>query len=286
MKRLWLWLLAAVVVVAMSVTLWRYLAADRGQVELVVVEIRGAVMVTPGGAPSQAATEGQAIGVDDAIATPEGGRAVLALNGNTRIALGSSSRVRVDKVGAEGVRLELEDGALEATVRPESGAVRVANRGRAVVATQGSFAVGVAGDVFQVDAREGDVVLSGVDVTRLEEGQQATVIDRHAEIAPVPDALLLDVAWPTLARTREEEGELAGTTVPGALVLVTGRFGERRTRADATGAFRLSVPLQEGDNEVTVRCTDPLGRTRERAGALGRRDTTGPRFQGGVEYGP
>ena len=155
-----------------------------------------------------------------------------------------------------------------------------------MIATQGSFAVGVSGDVFQVDAREGDVVLSGVDVTRLEEGQQATVVDRHAEIAPVPDALLLDVAWPTLGRTREKEGVLGGTTVPGARVVVTGPFGERSTRADATGAFELVVPLQEGENEVRVTSIDPLGRTRELVGALGRRDTTGPRFQGGVEYGP
>jgi len=286
MKRSWLLLLTAVVVVAMSVTLWRYTAADRGQVELVVVELRGEVTVTSGGATTAPATEGQPIGVNDAITTPEGGRAVLALNGNTRIALSASSRVRVEKVGAEGVRLELEDGALEATVRPESGAVRVANRGRAVTATQGSFAVGVAGEVFQVDAREGDVVLSGVDVTRLEEGQQATVIDRHAEIAPVPDSLLLDVAWPTVGRTRKEEGELVGTSVPGAEIVVSGPFGERRTRADATGAFRLAVPLAEGDNKVTVQSIDPLGRTRELVGALGRRDTTGPRFQGGVEYGP
>ncbi len=286
MKRPWLLLLAAVVVVAMAITLWRYTAADRGQVELVVVELRGAVTVTADGDVPRLASEGQAVAVHDAIETPEGGRAVLALNGNTRIALGSSSRVRVEKVGGEGVRLELEDGALEATVRPESGAVRVANRGRAVVATQGSFAVGVSGEVFQVDAREGDVVLSGVDVTRLEEGQQATVIDRHAEIAPVPTQLLLDVAWPTLGRTREEEGLLEGTTVPGARIVVQGDFGERSTVADSTGAFSISVPLKEGDNEVVVRSIDPLGRASELAGALGRRDTTGPRFQGGVEYGP
>jgi len=285
-RRPFLLLLSAVLIVAMAVTLWRYAAADRVQVELVVVELRGAVTVAAEGETPQLASEGQPVGVDDAIETPQGGRAVLALNGSTRIALGSSSRVRVDKVGEEGVRLELEGGALEATVRPEAGAVRVASRGRAVVATQGSFAVGVSGDVFQVDAREGDVVLSGVDVTRLEEGQQATVIDRHAEIAPVPTELLLDVAWPTLQRTRREEGFLEGTTVPGARVVVKGVFGERSTTADATGAFSVSVPLAEGDNQVVVRSIDPLGRASERSGALGRRDTTGPRFQGGVEYGP
>lgn len=286
MKRIWILLLAVVVLVAMGSALWRYLAVEGSEVELVVVELRGDVTVSPAGEDPGRATEGQAIGVDDSIQTPPDGRAVLALNGTTRIALGAASRVRVDKVGVEGVHLELEDGALEATVRPESGAVRVGNGGRAVIATQGSFAVGVSGDIFQVDAREGDVVLSGVDVTRLEEGQQATVVDRHAEIAPVPDDLLLDVAWPTLGRTREKEGVLAGATVPGARVVVTGSFGERSTRADATGAFELVVPLQEGENEVRVTSIDPLGRSRELVGALGRRDTTGPRFQGGVEYGP
>jgi len=47
-----------------------------------------------------------------------------------------------------------------------------------------------------VEPKEGDLLLlSGVELTRMEQGQMATIIDRQA-ISVVPSELLLMVVWP------------------------------------------------------------------------------------------
>lgn len=284
MRRLLVTLLGLVVVVAMVVAVGRYLSAETVEAELRVLSIEGGVTVTAE-AGERDALEGERLAADDQIATSEHGAAVLSVNGGSRIRLGADASVRVRAIDLDGVSLELENGNLTATVRPESGAVRVGNRGRDVVATRGEFAVGVSGDVFQVDARRGDLVLSGVDVTRVEEGQQATVVDRHAEIAAVPPEMLLDVAWPARARTRDDRSVVEGDTAPGARVVARGAFGEARGVADARGHFRIEVPLVEGDNDVKLEAVDPVGRSTAVQGRLQTRDTTGPTLRGGAEYG-
>ena len=193
--------------------------------------------------------------------------------------------MRVTSVDAEGVRLELEDGALEATVRPGTPPLRVANSGREVVAINADLAVGVADGVLQVEAREGEVALSGADQTRLEEGSVATLVDRKAVIAPIPEELLLTVDWPAKQRTRAESDVLQGRTAPGARVFVRGPWGELTTTADAEGRFSIEVPLDEGGNSVTVAAVDPLGNDREVQGTLATRDTLGPGSKAGVVYG-
>ncbi len=285
MRRLLVSLLTLVVVVAMVMAVGRYLSSDRLEAELRVVEVHGGVMVS-GSDDEHEAQEGENLGANDQIVTGEGARAVLSVNGGSQIRLAPQASVRVKSIDLDGVSLELEDGNLTATVRPESGAVRVGNGGREVVATRGEFAVGVSGDVLQVDARRGDLVLSGVDVTRVEEGQQATVVDRHAEIEAVPKELLLDVAWPEGERTRRDTSTVSGTTAPGARVIARGSFGEVSVRAGTDGRFELAVPLAEGDNRVRLEAIDPVGRSTEVQGALHTRDTTGPTMRGGVEYGP
>ena len=285
MRRLVTAALALLVVVAASSALWRYARSDRALAELRVLEVYGDVRVGTGG-EGRPAAEGQRLAAADRLTTGGDARAVLALNGDSRIRVGPASSVVVKDVSLEGVSLELEDGALTAIVRPESGALRVGSRGREVVATHGEFAVGVSGAVLQVDARDGAVVLSGVDVTRVEAGQQAIVVDRHAEIAAVPEALLLAVEGPGGAPTREDRAVVSGVTAPGARVEGRGRFGSRRGRAGDDGRFAVEVPLVEGDNDVEVVAVDPLGQETLVAGALAVRDTTGPTFRAGGEPPP
>ena len=141
--------------------------------------------------------------VDDHLETLEGSRAVLGLGRETRIRLGPESSLRVTALGPEGVQLELEDGALQATVRPGA-PVRVGSEGREIVATNAEFAMGVSDGVVQVEALQGEIGLSGADQTRLEAGSVATIVDRRAVIAPIPEELLLEVRWPAADRTRDE----------------------------------------------------------------------------------
>lgn len=285
--RRWVGVLLGLVALAAGIgALWTYLSDGASEMTLVLVDVDGTVTLAGPDGTALAAEVGRPLDASDHVATGKGSRAVLGLGSETRIRLGPESSLAVTSVGADGVRLELEGGALEATVRPGSGAVRVGNAGREVVATNAEFAVGVSDGVLQVEARDGELGLSGVDETRLQAGNVATLVDRKAAIAAIPEELLLEVRWPSEERTRAATQEVAGRTVPGALVAVRGGWGEPVVgRADAEGRFRIEVPLTEGRNPVTVHATDPLGNRADVEGVLNTRDTLGPRSKSGVIYG-
>jgi hypothetical protein len=276
--------LALVVVVAMGSALWRYVRDDAPLAVLRLTDVRGDVTVGHRGAAAMPADEGLVLEPDDHIVTGADSRAVLTLGPSTHIRLGPTSSLEVVEVDASAVSLELQDGRLHATVRPDSGAVRVGNRGRAVVATSGAFDVGVAGDVMQVSASDGALSLSGVDATHLAAGEQATLVDRHADVGPASEELLLAVQWPTEGRTRAEATVVTGTTQAGARVRLRWDGGEVRISADEAGRFHASIPLDEGENQLSVEAEDALGHRAEDEGELQVRDTTGPAFRGGVEY--
>lgn len=251
---------------------------------LVLVDLDGGVTLTRGGGGGDLAAPGAVLAPDDHLTTGIDGRASLRLGDETTITVGPTSSLEIAAVDAAGVTLELEGGALSATVRSDSGAVRVGSRGRSVVATHAVFDVGVDGEVLQVAVSEGDVSLSGTDVTRVGAGQQVWVVDRHGEVGQIPEELLLAVEWPTEARARRESWTVEGTTAPAARVRIRGGQETVEVVADAKGAFRGTIALTEGENQVVVESTDLLGRRTEVPGVLVR-DTTGPAFRAGVEYG-
>ncbi|MEZ4318990.1 MAG: FecR domain-containing protein [Myxococcota bacterium] len=276
-------LLAAVVVVAMVVAVWRYLANDAAAGEVVLSVVHGDVALE-GPERDGRAQVGARLGVSDHLRTGDG-RAVLSLDGGTRVRIGPSSSVVVRSVDEQGVGLELEGGALFATVRPESGSVNVTGGGVTVQATDADFDLGVTEGVAVLETTRGEVALMGVDEPRLSAGSRAVIRNRSAAIGPIPEDLLLEVAWPQPERTRSEETRVSGTTAPGAKVTLSGAFGSRTVTADSDGNFTASVPLQEGENPIDVVATDLLGKEIRVPGILQTRDTRGPTFRGGVEYG-
>lgn len=275
MRRLVLALLALVVALAVGGAAWRYVAAGDPTGRLVITEVRGPVTLTSAGRPAPAG-EGDVLDGADQLATGPDGRAVLELGGAV-IRLGPVSSMVVQGVDTDGVRLELQDGQLQATVRPGTAAVRVDSKGREIVATNADFSVGVHEDVLQVATGRGEVRLTGVDPpTVLAEGQLATVVDGSLTREALPTELLLAVEWADERRTRAVTQVLTGSTSPGAEVTIRGSFGKRTVRADKRGRFSAEVPLAEGENPVELTATDVLGRNAEVTGTLAVRDTTGP----------
>ncbi len=275
MRRLVLALLALVVALAVVSAAWRYLAADTPTGRLVITELRGPVTRTAGGVAADVG-EGVVLERDDQLATGPDGRVVLELGGAV-IRLGPVSSMTVQAVDTDGVRLELQDGQLQATVRPNTSAIRVSSQGREVVATNADFSVGVRDDVLQVATESGEVRLTGVDPpTVLPAGERATVVDATLTREPLPTELLLAVEWEGERRTRAVTQVVTGSTSPGADVIIRGSFGRRTVRADSKGRFTAEVPLAEGDNPVELTATDVLGRSADVTGSLAVRDTTGP----------
>jgi hypothetical protein len=200
--------------------------------------------------------------------------------------LGPTSSIQVTAVDETGVRLELEEGKLSATVRPGSGAVRIGNKGREVVADDAVFDVGVYGDAFQAQSTFGSLIVVGTDVTQVEEGEQVTAVGRRAHVGPVPDELLLQVDWPTRDRETVKRYALRGLSEPGSRIRVTGEgIAPVESQANDKGIFIAMVPLVEGRQaKVVIEAIDALGRsTRSEPVVMPARDSTGPRVHGVVE---
>lgn len=287
MRRAVLVLLSLVVLGAVLVATVAYLSDETASTTLTLAEVQGSVTVT-GSEGAQEARPGLPIQPLDRVATGDGSRAVLELGEETRIRLGPVSSIQVNAVDEEGVEIELEEGALQATVRPDAGAVRLSNRGRQALITDGDVQMGVGpDDLLLLEATRGDVMLGGIPgASLLAEGGRLVVGDGdHVEIGRIPEDLLLAVEWPANPRTRKEAVALPGRTEPGAVVRVEGSAGVIEVRADENGEFEVEVPLYEGENPVRVEATDLMGNRIEDKGLL-ERDQSGPTFRGGVEYGP
>ena len=266
----------------MAIGVWRYVRPLDRPEQLVLSRIEGRVDLSGPGrdGPPQ---EGERIQDQDHLQTHDG-RAVLELEGGTRVRIGPSSSVLVVGIDETGVSLELEGGAVKATVRPESGAVAVTGAGVTAQATDADFAFGVEEDLAILESSRGDVAVMGADIGRLAPGKRAVIRQRAAAVGPIPDDLLLTVAWPETRRTRNPLGTVSGETQAGATVVVEGAFGRRVVTADHAGHFQLEVPLGEGDNPVQIAATDVFGATAAVRGVLQTRDTSPPTLRGGVEY--
>jgi len=283
MKRWVSALLGLLLIAGLAGAVWNGLADDGSAVfDLVLAEVDGEVAVSDGAGKALQAEVGQRLSPADRVATGTDAVAVLGLGSETRIRLGGTSSLKITSVDESGVQVELEDGALQATVRPNSGSVRVGSGGREALATNADFSMGVNGDVIQVAPTRGTVNLSGVDATRVEPGSVATIVDKHAQVALVTEDFLLEVEWPEVRRTKAATRQLSGTTLPSAFIYVD---GELMAQADAQGAFELDVVVEEGRNEIEVQAVDLLGHEVTVHGEL-EKDTLGPGYLGGgAQYG-
>ena len=118
MRRLIAGLVAAILVVAAALAVADYLRSADPVLSLTLEQLDGAVSITRDGRALDARA-GLVLDTRDQLTTGELGEAVLGLGDETRIRVGPTSSMQVRSVDQEGVRLELEGGRIEATVRPE-----------------------------------------------------------------------------------------------------------------------------------------------------------------------
>ncbi|TNE89103.1 MAG: hypothetical protein EP330_11735 [Deltaproteobacteria bacterium] len=282
MRRGVLLLVAALVLLGVLAAVGTGMPGGAGRQKLVLTEVEGKVLLARDG-DALPSTVGQALTGAEQIQTGERSRAVLSFGDETRIRVGESASLEVVAVGPDGVDIELEGGAVQATVRPTASPVRIGSRGREVQATDAEFAVAVQGEAMLVESRRGDLMTQGLPgVGALKEGARVVVGMGGAEVMPIPEDLLLDVDWPTDKRTRAASTEVRGTTAPGARVVVRGGSEEVRAEASLDGSFVAHLSLVEGKNPVTVEATDLFGE-KVAVEVVLVRDTQGPVFRGGVQ---
>ncbi len=259
MKRLLPVLSAAAAVLLIGWVGWVLLFGGARGPRVVVLEQQGPVTAVRAGAPEAPAGAGATLDPLDLLQVGPGGVAVLSVGEGGTLRVEADSSVRLLSVDAEGVRVELEGGRVQATVRAGAPSLGVSSRGRAVTATDAELRVAVdATGAMGVVADRGELQISGVDgVTALRAGRELILPARGAPAeAAAVEELLLDVHWP-VATTRAEVALLQGETRPHARV----RVGAVEVLADAEGHFEARIELQPGANPVQVSARDAFGRT-------------------------
>jgi len=252
---------------------------------VVVVDVRGEAQLERDGQVETIEMD-QVLQSSDRLVTPQDGAVELRIGESSFLRVGSGSRVELRSVHTEGVDVVLEDGRLEATIRPRDGVVQVESEGRIVRAEDATFAVGVMNGMLQVGTSQGEVRVEGGGVDRIAAGQEARFVDEYAELGEVPESLLMDVSWPEAVPTTEPQKEVEGRTAPGARVKARGPWGERSVYAREDGYFVIEVPLEEGDNKLDLMAEDALGRQSAVIRVdLPPLDTRGPEYKAEVNYG-
>jgi hypothetical protein len=265
--------LAIVAILILGFVGYRVLFPSDDAVPLLVQAVEGTVHhVDEKGARAEV-TPGLILERASRLETEADGRAFVALGEGSTLTVDQASAVRILDVTHDGVRIELDGGSVEATVRPERGSVGIVHKNREVVGHDGSFAVGVnESGSMAVESHSGAVELRGVEsVEGLGQGQRLLLLsDGTPQVAAIPESLLLEVAWPQSVRTRHAEVAVRGLTDPGAEFRVGASGRWTTVVADASGHFEANIPLEEGENPLKVISRDPLGNTTEEQKLLTR----------------
>ncbi len=231
---------------------------------LIIRETAGTVDYIDANGATFPASVGQAVEAKARLRSGEDGRAVLEFGTDSTVTLAESTSIRVMGFDSDAVRIELDDGRVEATVRPGR-SLGVVSGDREVRAEDGRFRVasGQSGLVVEVD--EGAVNTSGLEgVSGLVVGERLFVAPSgEVAVAPIPRAMTFEVAWPENVSTREAEISVRGRTDPGAEVRLHSLGAWRTIVADPSGNFEMVVPLEEGTNPLRVISRDPMGRESE-----------------------
>jgi hypothetical protein len=251
---------------------------DPGE-RLRVESVSGRVDHVSEGGGRAAAQESDILLPGERIESADGGRAVLTLGGDSRITVEESTVVKVVEVTSRGVKLDLEDGRVTATIRPAEGNLTVGADGRRVTSNNATFTAQRDPEgTLAVSSDAGVLKVEGVEgVQELQPGQDLIAPLSGAPLrADAAEALLMQVVWPSAPRTRARKVTVTGTTQPGATVSVLGGAESVQTKADKGGQFSIEVPLAEGNNELSVSATSLLGRKSPVTAATLVSDTTAP----------
>ncbi len=271
-------LMAGLIAIIVVIAVWVVRASSVD--ELRVVTVQGSAERVRGDERAALAV-GAVLAVGDRLRTAAESTVTLQYGEDARVKVEEGSSLSVRGIDDEGLALELESGRLRATVRPESGRLRVISGERAAVSTGGELAVAAEDGVFGVEAVEGGVEVTGVDgVSRVDAGQSMVIAGASASVGQIQKDLLLSVDWPE--QTTQATITITVVTAPSSVVTARGPAGEVKARASRDGKAFLQVPLQEGDNEVEIIVVDPFARRKTRREVL-RRDSTRPLFRIEVE---
>ena len=240
---------------------YRVLFGEGATDGLRVSEVQGQVFVV--GSERTFAELGDVLGSEETLESGKGGRAVLSFGSGGELTLEPDTKIRVLPSQGDGLRIELDGGRIQATVR-EGSPLGVVSGSREVRADgEAAFQVARSQGSTYVSAERGALDLRGFgDITEMGPDEVVVAPDGGSpRLDPASRALLLEVEWPSDA-VRRERLPVQGRADPGSRVILR-VDGEESAVAEvgADGEWQAEVLLKEGPNVLEVEILDPLGRS-------------------------
>lgn len=249
--------------------------------KLLVSKVVGPVRIHRAGADAgwQEVKEGDALQPDDQIETAEGGALQLQQAGGARLSVdvGDNTSLRVKDLTENLTAVRLESGLVNASVKDDPARAFEIDSGEDAVATTrgGDMAVTSNGEgTVAVGVTRGSAELqAGGKVVAIKAGQQSISLKGGAPSAPspIPNSLLLKVAWPKELLLNRRKITVSGKTVPGAILAIAGQ----PVRVGADGRFTHVIYLREGQQTLGARGRDVGGHVIDLKGPAVLVDTHG-----------
>ncbi len=255
-------LLAAAVVLVLGYGGYYMLFAEAEYQRLTVASVAGEVTRTDARGVSVPAGPGDSVLASTSIQVGSTGHALLMAGEGTQLMLEEETSVRVLSADRQGVRVELDEGRVQARVQPGSRMLGVRAGDRESRTEAGAFLVGRDAEGYvRVSADSGSLQVDGPEGTStLGSGRRLDVDPqgRSTISEAVLEEILLEVDWAT-PKPGNDPIPVDGRTIPHARVAIRGPDGTTEVRADADGHFRSTVALPSGEHKFTVEATDGLG---------------------------
>lgn len=222
---------------------------------------------------------------DDAVLRTQRGRVNLRIGETIEVDVSPFSQFRLKELTNRLSKVRLEQGLVTANVTlSEESELVMQVLGSEVEARSkdGSFAVlrGQQGHATIAGKRGTVTVQSAGSSVVIAQGEQSVVAPGEAPTPPmlIPGELLIKLTQGQ-KKLRYRSTRVDGETSPGAVITVNGV--ETTT---ATGHFSVNVPLNEGNNSLTVISRDALGREKKQVVRGIEVDTSPPQAKGRVQW--
>jgi hypothetical protein len=222
---------------------------------------------------------------DDAVLRTQRGRVNLRIGETIEVDISPFSQFRLKELTNRLSKVRLEQGLVTANVTlSEESELVMQVLGSEVEARSkdGTFAVlrGQQGHATIAGKRGTVTVQSAGSSVVIAQGEQSVVAPGEAPTPPtlIPGELLIKLTQGQ-KKLRYRSTRVDGETSPGAVITVNGV--ETTT---ATGHFSVNVPLNEGNNSLTVISRDALGREKKQVVRGIEVDTSPPQAKGRVQW--
>jgi len=280
-------LLALLAVLLVGVVGYGLLFGPQGP-QLVVLDAAGQalrVRAAEGAVPLRA---GDALEVEDQLMVGEAGSIRVGIGEGSELTLQANSALRLTAVTDDGLRVELEGGAVSARVRAGAPTLGLRASGRDLRLQAGEVNAGLAEDGrLTVEVLAGELAVDGVEgVTTLGAGRRLDLAQGQTPVeAPLAEALLVEVRAPSVVG---DDGTVVviAHTQPYATVELRGGDATVRVMAGPDGQALLpSVVVPRGGATLELHARDALGREASITHRV--EGQTGPRLMGtAVQWAP